>query len=84
MSSLTPSEQVTSIHMDDESDTAYVITYQKSRVTQLRKNTAALEITSKIVLEFGGAEFYLPKQLVSFRNPRKVADVPLSEQEVLF
>lgn len=81
---LSPSERATTITMDDEGDTAYVITYQKSRITQLRKNTAAEEISSKVVLEFGGAEFNLPKQLVSFRNPRKVADIPLEDQEVLF
>jgi hypothetical protein len=75
---LTAGERETIIRFDDEGDTAYVTTYNRPLITSLRKNTATEETTGDSTRRFGGAEFRVPKQLISIRRPRSVTSMPKS------
>lgn len=68
---MTAYERETIVNANDEDEFAIVTTYQRSRITQLRKNTAAVENLDFKGRAWGGAQFTLPANLVSFRNPRK-------------
>lgn len=70
-SSLTAAERTTTYSWDDEGDNAYVTTYNRSEITKLRANPAAREVTVETVRHYNGAEFILPKKLVSVRKPTK-------------
>jgi hypothetical protein len=66
--SLIKAERTTTINYDDLGDNAEVVTYSKTLINSLRKNTAANEVE---VLPEGGVVFRIPKKLVTVRNPRK-------------
>ena len=68
---LTAPERTTTINFDDEGDDAYVTTYNRPWITSLRKNPSAKEVTTPFVGNNGGAEFHIPKRLVSMRRPTK-------------
>lgn len=68
---LTPYERETVIIMNDEVPDAIIITYQRTRINDLRKNPAAREVADEKLNREGGAEFRIPAKLVNLRRPRR-------------
>jgi hypothetical protein len=79
-SSLTAAERETVIIFNDLDDVAHVATHQRTVLTKLRRNPAAREIRDMTHGPTAGAEFELPKALISFRTGRRTGR-PLTEDE---
>jgi hypothetical protein len=78
--SLTAPERETVIVFNDEDDFAEITTHQRTWVTRLRKNPAAVEIEDLSHGSTTGARFSIPAKLVSVRTKRR-AVVALGEEE---
>ena len=76
MPSLTAAERTTDISMSDASEVALITTYSKTRISQLRRNAGATEVTTPLVKKYGGAEFRVAAKLVNIRNPRRASTNP--------
>lgn len=77
--SLTHSERETIINMNDGEDIAYVYSAQRSVITRLKKNPAAVLVEEGIHEGSVWARFTLPANLISFRSVR-VSRVMTDEQ----
>ncbi len=66
--SLTAPERETIISWSDAEDLAYIWTAQRTVITKLKANPAALLITEGTTGTTAWAEFRLPARLVSFRT----------------
>ena len=62
---LTPAERETVINMDDTSKDAIITTHQRSLITKLDKNPAAVVVET---LTEGGKVYRMPVRLLSFRT----------------
>lgn len=69
--SLTKAERTTTINMDDSSDEAIVVTYQKPWMRMLDDNPEAELINE---LSMGGREYRIPARLIKPRKPRAMSE----------
>jgi hypothetical protein len=65
---LTAYERETVINMNDDDDLAYVSTHQRTVITALKKNPAAVLESEGIFDGTRWANFHIPCELVSFRT----------------
>ncbi len=75
MNSLTALERETVITFNDAEDAAHVVTWQRPVITKLRANPAAVETRTHHYGSSVGAEFDIPKALISFRSKRVTRDL---------
>jgi hypothetical protein len=68
VASLTPPERETVIIFSDADDFANIHTYQRTIITKLKNNPAALLLREGKVGTTAWGEFELPKALISFRQ----------------
>jgi hypothetical protein len=76
---LTAQERETVITLNDADGTAEVFTHQRSLITKLKKNEAAILIEEGVFETTRWARFEIPKNLVTFRAKRRKA-TPTSGQ----
>jgi hypothetical protein len=77
--SLNAAERETIITMNDEDDTADIWTAQRTIITKLRKNPAAVVTEEGVHGSTVWARFTLPADLISFRSSRRTRE--LTEEE---
>ena len=81
--SLTPPERETVISFSDDEDTAYIYSAQRTVITKLKKNPAAV-LTEEGVFEGSAwARFTLPASLVSFRTTNTRRELSTEQRESL-
>lgn len=66
MKRLIRAERTTTINFDDESNTAFIVTYNRPWITSLENNPAATLVRN---YPGGGVEYKIPKKLIG--KPRK-------------
>jgi hypothetical protein len=81
--SLTAPERETVINFSDHEDVAYIYSAQRTVITKLKANPAAVLVEEGVFEGSAWARFTLPASLVSFRTTRIKRELSDGQREAL-